>query len=204
MPNWVSTSLSVKGSESEVKRFIDGIKDSKILESYIPCPTELRDTVSGFVGEEKQAEHLAQQESNKAKYGYQDWYNWQYDIWGTKWGDCDTWIGEPAQNANGEWELPMNYQTAWGPAEAGFLRVSTLFPELLFTFEYDEEAGFFAGVEAYRNGETVFHSMYEPCSYEDDVDWDNDEQVQKYNDWKEKNSDDINAEYAEFVNGASA
>jgi hypothetical protein len=203
MPNWVSTSLSVKGSESEVKRFIDGIKDSKILESYVPCPTELHETVAGFMGEDKAEEHGKQQASNIAKYGYKDWYDWSYDTWGTKWGDCDTDIGKPMQLNNGQWEVQANYQTAWGPADAGFLKVSALFPELLFTFDYDEEAGFFAGVEAYSKGETVFHSMYEPCSYEDEVDWDDEDSMQKYEDWKEKNSDEINAEYAEFVNGAS-
>lgn len=203
MPNWVSTRLTVKGSEEEVKRFIDGIKDSKILESYIPCPTELRDTVSGSVGEEKAEEHRKQQESNTTKYGFKDWYDWQYDIWGTKWGDCDTDINNPLGFSDGSWEVPIQYKTAWGPADAGFLKVSAMFPTLLFIFDYNEEAGFFAGTQVMQDGATVFESMYEPCSYEGEVDWDDEESMQKYEAWKEEKTDAIFAEYAEFRKGIS-
>jgi len=203
MPNWVSTTLSVKGSPTEVQRFIDGIKDSKILESYVPCPTELHETVAGYVGDDKAEEHRKQQESNIAKYGHKDWYDWAYDNWGTKWGDCDTDIGHPMQLANGSWEVVMRYQTAWGPADTGFLKVSTLFPELLFTFDYDEEAGFFAGTEAYLNGASVFESMYEPCAYEGEVDYDDYESIDKYEAWKEAQSDAIFTQYCEFLKEAS-
>lgn len=203
MPNWVSTTLSVKGSPAEVQRFIDGIKDSKILESYVPCPEELHATVAGSVGTDKAEEHRKQQESNTAKYGYKDWYDWSYDNWGTKWGDCDTDIGHPMQLANGSWEVVMRYQTAWGPADAGFLKVSALFPELLFTFDHDEEAGFFAGIEAYLNGASVFESMYEPCAYEGEVDYDDYESIDKYEAWKEAQSDAIFTQYCEFLKEAS-
>ena len=203
MPNWVSTRLTVKGSEEEVKRFLSGIKDSKILESYIPCPTELRDTVSGSVGEEKAEEHRQQQESNTTKYGFKDWYDWQYDIWGTKWGDCDTDINNPLGFSDGSWEVPIQYKTAWGPAEAGFLKVSAMFPALFFMFDYNEEAGFFAGTQVMKDGATVFESMYEPCSYEGEVDWDDEESMQKYEDWKEEKTDAIFDEYAEFRKGIS-
>lgn len=203
MPNWVSTTLTVKGSEEEVKRFANGIKDSLILESYFPCPTELRDTVSGSVPVDKQAEHLAQQESNKAKYGHKDWYDWQYDIWGTKWGDCDTDISNPLGFSDGSWEVLVHYKTAWGPADAGFLKVSAMFPTLLFIFDYDEEAGFFAGTQVMQDGATVFESMYEPCSYEGEVDYDNEDSLCKYEAWKEEKTDAIFAEYAEFRKGIS-
>lgn len=201
MPNWVSTTLTVRGSEEEIKRFKDGIKDSKILESYVPCPTELHETVAGYVGDDKAEEHRKQQESNIAKYGHKDWYDWAYDNWGTKWADCDTEISEPMAFSDGSWEVQARYMTAWGPADAGFLKVSAMFPTLLFTFDYDEEAGFFAGTQAMHNGASVFESMYEPCSYEGEVDYDDYESIDKYEAWKEEKSDAIFAEYAEFRKG---
>lgn len=201
MPNWVSTTLTVRGSEEEIKRFKDGIKDSKILESYVPCPTELHETVAGSVGTDKAEEHRKQQESNIAKYGHKDWYDWSYDNWGTKWGDCDTDISEPMEFSDGSWEVQARYMTAWGPADAGFLKVSAMFPTLLFTFDYDEEAGFFAGVHAFRDGAIVFESMYEPCEYEGELDYDDYESIDKYEAWKEEKSDAIFAEYAEFRKG---
>lgn len=203
MPNWVSTTLAVRGSEEEVKRFADGIKDSKILESYVSCPIELRDTVSGSVSEDKADAHRQQQESNIAKYGYKDWYDWSYDTWGTKWGDCNTNISNPLKLGDGSWEVLIHYQTAWGPADTGFLKVSAMFPTLLFTFDYDEEAGFFAGTQAMQDGATVFESMYEPCSYEGEIDWDNEESMDKYEAWIEGQTDAIFAEYAEFRKGIS-
>jgi hypothetical protein len=201
MPNWVSTTLTVRGSEEEIKRFKDGIKDSRILESYVPCPTELHETVAGSVGTDKAEEHRKQQESNIAKYGHKDWYDWAYDNWGTKWGDCDTDISEPMAFSDGSWEVQARYMTAWGPADAGFLKVSAMFPTLLFTFDYDEEAGFFAGTQAMHNGASVFESMYEPCSYEGELDYDDYESIDKYEAWKEEKSDAIFAEYAEFRKG---
>lgn len=201
MPNWVSTTLTVRGSEEEIKRFTDGIKDSKILESYVPCPAELHETVAGSVGEDKAEEHRKQQESNIAKYGHKDWYDWSYDNWGTKWGDCDTDISEPMAFSDGSWEVQARYMTAWGPADAGFLKVSAMFPTLLFTFDYDEEAGFFAGTQAMQDGASVFESMYEPCSYEGELDYDDYESIDKYEAWKEEKSDAIFAEYAEFRKG---
>jgi hypothetical protein len=201
MPNWVSTTLTVRGSEEEIKRFKDGIKDSRILESYVPCPTELHETVAGSVGTDKAEEHRKQQESNIAKYGHKDWYDWAYDNWGTKWGDCDTEISEPMAFSDGSWEVQARYMTAWGPADAGFLKVSAMFPTLLFTFDYDEEAGFFAGTQAMHNGASVFESMYEPCSYEGELDYDDYESIDKYEAWKEEKSDAIFAEYAEFRKG---
>lgn len=202
MPNWVSTSLSVTGSKEEVQRFFDGVKDSKIIESYFPCPKELTETVSGFFTDEEKMEELRKKsEANIAKYGYPNWYEWSYQEWGTKWGDCDTYLEEPTQLANGSWEVTGSFQTAWGPADKGFLKISSLFPSLLFTFEYDEEGGFFAGTHAFQFGEIVFESMYEPCSYEGELDYSDEKSIEKYENWKEEKSDAIFAEYCKFLEG---
>lgn len=204
MPNWVSTTLGVKGSEQEVKRFVDGVKDKNILESYIPCPQELRDTVSGsFQDEDKMTELRKQQESNIAKYGHKDWYDWQYDNWGTKWGDSDTDIGTPTDLSDGSWELVIHYMTAWGPADAGFLKISAMFPTLSFIFDYDEEAGFFAGTEVMESGEVVFQKFFAPCDYEGELDYDDYESIDKYEAWKEEQTDAIFTEYVKFRKGVS-
>jgi hypothetical protein len=205
MPNWVSTTLTVKGSKEEVKRFIDGVTDNKILESYVPCPKELTETVSGFFTDEEKAEELRKKsEANIAKYGYPNWYEWSYQEWGTKWGDCDTHFEKETETSNGSWEVQCYYQTAWGPADAGFLKVSTLFPELLFTFDYDEEAGFFAGVHAFQFGAIVFESMYEPCEYEEEIDYDDEKSIEKYENWKDEKNEEIYTQYADFLKGAWA
>lgn len=192
MPNWVSTTASVSGSQEEVQRFIAGIKDARILESYVPCPQELRDTMSGFSNDEEVMEEMRKKNAdNIAKYGHKDWYEWQYEVWGTKWGDCDTHIEPPTVLDNGVCEVSIYFQTAWGPASNGFRLVSALFPTLTFMFEYDEEAGFLAGLEVIKNGETVHEGLYTPCDYKEEVDWDDDKSVEKYENWKNEQSDKI-------------
>jgi hypothetical protein len=198
MPNWVSTTATVTGSREELSKFLDGIKDKKILESYVPCPQELRDTMSGFTNDEKEMEELRNKsEANVAKYGYPNWYEWQYEVWGTKWGDCDTYIEPITELGNGAHEVSITFQTAWGPASEGFRKVSSMFPSLMFTFTYDEEAGFFAGVEVIKGGITIHEGMYSPSDeYRDEVDYDDDESVEKYEEWK---MDKIDKIYDELV-----
>jgi len=200
MPNWVSTTASVTGSKEEIVKFLKGITDNKILESYVPCPRELRETLSGFSNdEEAMAELKKQQEANIAKYGHQDWYEWQYGVWGTKWGDSDTHFEPMSELSNGEYEVQFYFSTAWGPADKGFLTVSSMFPTLTFLFDYDEEAGFFAGLQVMKNGETIFEGMFEPCNYEGKFDYDDDESIDKYEAWKNEQSDKIWDEfYAKF------
>jgi hypothetical protein len=197
MPNWVSTTLSVTGSKEEITRFIAGIKDNKILESYVTCPEELHATVAGFVAEDKAEEHRKQQEANIAKYGHKDWWDWQYDNWGTKWGDCDTHLEKPVEMSNGSWEVQGYFSTAWGSADAGFRKVSDLFPSLMFFFDYDEEAGFFAGLEVIKGGVTIYEGLFEPCEYEGELDYDDYESIDKYEKWKNEESEKM---WTEFYN----
>lgn len=195
MPNWVSTQLSVRGSHNELVRFREGIKGNAILESYIPTPQELRDTMNGFTADEEKMEELRKkQEANKAKYGYPDWYEWQYDTWGTKWGDCDTHV----EDVTGT-ELIAYFMTAWGPATKGFLSISKMFPELMFVLRYDEEAGFFAGIEAIKNGEVIFEEMYAPTEYGEGLDWNDEESYEKYEEYKNERMEKIETLFEESV-----
>ena len=185
MPNWCSNNLSMSGPPDQVRaildavRHSDGVEDEKMrLTKFMPQPVD-------------EAGELI------------DGVSWQYDTWGTKWGDCDTDISSPLGFSDGSWEALIHYQTAWGPADAGFLKVSAMFPTVFFIFDYEEEAGFFAGTQVMQDGATVFESMYEPSSYEGEIDWDDEESMHKYEAWKEEKTDAIFAEYAEFRKGIS-
>jgi hypothetical protein len=170
------------------------------MESYIPTPQELRDTMSGFTRDEEKMKELAiKQEENIAKYGHKDWYEWQYATWGTKWGDCDTYLEPVTGN-----ELLIYFQTQWGPATRGFRTISKMFPTLVFVFTYDEEAGFFAGIEAMKDGQTVFEELYAPSEYGEDLDWDNEESYEKYNDYKNDRMEEIETMFDSFTKEMSA
>lgn len=198
MPNWVHTSASITGDEKELQKFLTAstIKDENgneklnIIPSLVPCPKELK-ILSGSMSQDN-PEHetwLKQKEENLAKFGYTDWYEWEYDTWGTKWGDCDT---ELLDRADGN--ALINFTTAWGPADKAWLKISELFPELSFQFAYDEEAGFFAGYHVFRNGSIVFEAMFEPC--ENPFDWE--EQEEQHENWKEAEQDKVEALLLKF------
>lgn len=198
MPNWVQTSLEITGPQEELDRFASMVKveevedtwlsrrtgekhtrlEMKIIESFLPCPEELYEVKSPVREEQNE---LAQQMLEK--YGATDWYTWQYENWGVKWGDSQTEIDDSYTTG-----LFYRFQTPWGSADAAFTKISAMFPELRFQFFYDEEAGFFVGCQVMKNGEIVFDEMFSPAAdYNEEVDWDNDESMRKYEDWKNDN-----------------
>lgn len=200
MPNWCTTNMRVTGPQEDVIKFTSGFTaGGKFLESYLPCPTELRETISGsFVDEDKAAELKLKSDANQAKYGYPNWYEWQLDVWGAKWGDCDTVHEEDILNQDGSYSSLWTFQTPWGPATQGWKTISAMFPTLVFQFSHDEEAGFFEGYEVMQNNELIFEKMYAPTDYPDEIDDENEESYNKYIDWKLDQMDIIDAELAEF------
>ena len=164
MPNWCSNNLYIKGDEAEIKRFVDEVTLPKnpevpfteysIIHKLYPCPTELAETVKGFYANnedgtksEKQIAMELQQEKNLVKYGYETWWDWCVEKWGTKWGDHDTDVLYADSNF-----LEIYFQSAWSPPTEAFKYISTLFPTLTFVLGYQEQGCGFVGACAYRNG----------------------------------------------------
>ena len=200
MPNWCTTNMKVTGPQEDVIKFTSGFTaEGKFLESYLPCPNELRETLSGYLGDEdKAAELKIQSDANQAKYGYPNWYEWQHGVWGVKWGDVNTEHDGDVVNQDGSYSSMWNFQTAWGPATEGWKTISAMFPTLVFQFSHDEEAGFFEGYEVMQNNELIFTKMYFPTDYAEEIDFDNEESYDKYIDWKLDQMDIIEAALAEF------
>ncbi len=109
----------------------------------------------------RQAEHdelVAKSAKAKAETGYDNWYDWANEIWGTKWGDCETHIVMNEEYISGY------YDTAWGPFDTDFwIKVSQEYPKLRFAIGYVEEGMNFRGADTYHDGEILF-------SQEDEVD----------------------------------
>ena len=86
----------------------------EFLNEFIPVPEDLK-IVSGRVGaddDENQRALVAQQESNLAKHGYKDWYDWCVNEWGTKW-DTGTQGYEVKPESDGR--MCIGFDTAWSP-----------------------------------------------------------------------------------------
>ena len=144
MPNWCSNNFEVTGTKEQIDAFEDFLKTGSgknWFDFFLPTPQELLDTVSGFVGEDKQAAHEAQQAANLEKYGYSDWYGWNITNWGTKW-NCDAQDYVREDNTIRFW-----FDSAWSPPIAlyefieseGFsVRGSFYEPGMCFVGEYSE------------------------------------------------------------------
>jgi hypothetical protein len=153
MPNWCYQNLYITGDINERTRLIESVRTEQghQLTQLYPCPQELHDTVSGWVSDpEEQIKLQAQHQSNIAKYGYKDWYDWQYANWDAKWGDCDTQVED-----HNDTETHFRYESAWAPPMGLISKISEQFPTLIFGLSYTEEANQFAGWTVLRNGLVV-------------------------------------------------
>ena len=78
-----------------------------------------------------------------------NWYHWNLDNWGTKWGCYD-------QDVEGD---QLHFTTAWDTISDELLnRIAKHFPN--FIFEYEEEQGW-GGVITYKNGQLYQHETYD-------------------------------------------
>ena len=205
MPNWCHSVLTVEGQSEDISLFMSGLQKVedgdtyKILESYYPCPEDLTNTLAGHIPEsdERHSEWMEKKASNREKYGYEDWYEWCWDKWGTKWGDCNTYLLSQIDN-----QLVFQLESAWSPIEVGLTEVSIKFPTLTFELEMLEESGEYAGLHVMKEGNTLFYEEFSPGEMISDFEKDGDnfdydvydEFIEEkmhdvrtnYNDWKKK------------------
>jgi len=113
MPNWCSNFVQITHTDpSKISALAAAVKEGKFCDYVVPVPQELRDTVAGYPGADKEEEHNAQMARNIEKYGAKDWYDFCVNRWGTKW-DVDLY--SPVELENGL--LAFGFDSAWSPPE---------------------------------------------------------------------------------------
>ena len=186
MPNWCSNQLYITGDRVSVADFIKRVTNTPeqtekrrqkydILQNLYPTPEALTNTISGFFGKndpEKQAELEVKQAENRAKYGAKDWYDWNCNNWGTKWGDEDTDL----VGSEGDTKIHFYFNSAWSPPIEGIAHISKMFPSLEFVLSYEEMGMGFYGLATFDDG-CCLDDSYELESVEgfDKIDFDNDD-----------------------------
>ena len=137
MPNNCLNRFFITGEQSSLQKFWDGLKkfdghdesengEIYIFKSYIPMPVELRNT-SQFKDTP-------------------NWHDWVMANWGSKWGDYETEINFSPTMISG------HFFSAWGPCEEGFVNLSRMFPDLNFSFLYEEPGMCLSGERVFKNG----------------------------------------------------
>jgi hypothetical protein len=138
MPNWCNNSVTLRHKDpAMIERVLKG-KDGLLME-FMPTPQELIDTVSGWMGEDKQAAHEAQQARNIEKYGFKDWYDWNVANWGTKWDVSLDSVERIDPNTVG-----ASFESAWAPPVVAYERLCEMGFEI--KAYYDEPGMCFCGV----------------------------------------------------------
>lgn len=163
MPNWVLNVLEVDGDAAEKKRFVEHAKSERQdldFNRFKEVPKELIETAETHYpkSDPRHEERLKERAMLKEKYGFEGWYDWCVQNWGTKWNACEVEF-----NDEREWVRSPYYifQTAWDAPVPIVLEMSRQFPNLEFSLESDEESGEFFYIKTFKGGVETSHEDLE-------------------------------------------
>jgi hypothetical protein len=154
MPNWITNKLIINADETMVQKILSQVNSEESLFDFnkiIPQPKELDDTTAPamiisdeeyFISPNK---GITQSMSDEliSKYGYNNWYDWRYHNWGTKWNSDEV----------NSYDNEVEFNTAWCNPMPLFVKLSQMFPEVDFRIEYaDEDFGYNVGKYTLLNG----------------------------------------------------
>ena len=126
MPNWCNNVLELAHKNPKMlDKARKAFKRGKLLDTFVPVPKELRETVAGRVGsDEDYAQQLLafKRELNVKFFGAADWYDWCVSNWGTKWD-----IGADGYEvAIEDGRLTLSFDSAWAPPLGAYEKLTEL------------------------------------------------------------------------------
>lgn len=178
MPNWNNNIITLKARTEEAKKQLHTFIDKHVIvlkeknfwndspldldsESIIPIPEgihkltnmaeylQTKDGVNKNLTYDAEAEKK-QREQNLKDYGYEDWWSFCVNVWGSKWGFCHTSFsneyGETIEtkedlhsNLDNTGEIDITTDCAWSPATGLMKKICELYPNIEFLCEWGEE-----------------------------------------------------------------
>jgi len=126
MPNWCSNTMTISHPDPNmVAKALNAWNSGQFLQTLVPCPQDLIDTVSGCFGdEEKQKALEKKQKDNFEKYGYPTWWEYCVAEWGTKWDvGHDQYRDPPILHNNG---FSVAFESAWSPPCDAYAKLKEL------------------------------------------------------------------------------
>jgi len=179
MPNWCFNRMVVDTTNESGRKLAEAFRpkydredDGRVFKNdyarpfndLMPCPEELQ-IEAGYFGKGSAKDEEMQQlyASNKEKFGYANWYDWQIANWGTKW---DARV-EDFQDDDPK-EVYIYFETAWSPPVEFLKWYSELHPDVIFDNEYDEEGCFFEGKTSNHPDRGFYDNCWEPEEEEEE------------------------------------
>ena len=210
MPNHTAQMLTVTGDAfiiEAMKKFVHDDGVDLVHEKFFPMPAKLKHTSSPaqiMTEDEIKQQWIAyhnlpeddwskkqgypsglgitqeQSDALKAEFGFDNWYDWTNNNYGTKWGIYDqcTW-----SDFN-----EISFMSAWSPANLIIEKLSEIYPQLSFVLEAADEGGGFVCRYTISDGNSV-------C---EDFEWDSAEGIEvrkNVGHW----SDEDEAEYCDTI-----
>ena len=125
MPNWCNNNLILEHDDpAMIKRAYDALERGEFLNEFIPVPQELKETVSGFMGDgDEQRKLEAQTRANVEKYGYGNWYDYCVGEWGTKWDVGEQGCSDIHPDGR---MLHTSFDSAWSPPVEAYQKLEAL------------------------------------------------------------------------------
>ena len=127
MPNWCNNTMTISHPDpAMVQKAADAWNSGKFLQTLVPCPSELMETVKGWTNdEEEQKANDAKIAANMEKYGYATWWDYCVAEWGTKWDvGCHPSYGEDAIVSGNSFSV--NFDSAWSPPTGGYAKLKAM------------------------------------------------------------------------------
>jgi hypothetical protein len=181
MPNWVSNTINVTGDDANLVIQSMLTDDEVDFEKIVPRPDELKHTsspqeVKDYSEEEYQKAlkeaienpvhkdfisypPLTRERSERytKEYGANNWYDWSFNNWGTKWNVNGSYLEGDTVQFDTAWSCPMPIVQA----------LSTRFPKNPIHIQWaDEDMGYNVGQATLVNGEVVSENIPEGGSKE--------------------------------------
>ena len=104
MPNWCNNIVTLKHKDPALIKRVQDCVEKGLFNEFVPMPQQLHDTPhSTATPQDVYAK-------NKAEFGYETWYDWSLDNWGTKWDACEVDVLEQTDNS-----IRLAFDTAWSP-----------------------------------------------------------------------------------------
>ena len=139
MPNWCKNILFIEGpydSLAKIRDLVRGKETAFDFEKIVPMPDYI---FRGDVGPKE-----------KEIYGKNNWYDWSWKNWGTKWNS------EAARYALTNDCLGYVFYTAWSSCEPVIEELARMFPDMKLDYKFGEPGFCFCGEREYENGKTVY------------------------------------------------
>lgn len=124
MPNWCMNSVYIGHDDpAAIDRMEEAYRAGRLLEEFVPVPAALKAEGATTRGGPDAAVYDKIREDNRAQFGYEDWWHYCVNEWGTKWD-----VGGAEANCirGDEHNLVLGFDSAWAPPLAAFEKILAL------------------------------------------------------------------------------